>query len=140
MSLLQIISTPFTTPSLAILLFKRPATGIPSRLSRPPILYNNDDNNFTSLINRQHQVNEDINTHKNIPFISTGTNVVLKQEDGRPWMHRTVTGHKSEDHNGRSYKITVTKIRFKTGRPKGHVKAAQISAEHYLRNRMSKTI
>ena len=52
-------------------------------------------------------------------------------------MHGTVVGHGTEDHNGRSYKIRVTRIRCTT-HTKRHMKATPISPEDYLRNEMSK--
>ena len=36
------------------------------------MLCNNDDSSLPVLINRQPQINKDIGTHKNIPFLPTG--------------------------------------------------------------------
>ena len=60
----------------------------------------------------ERQQNADKNKKKtqNIsPCLPTGSTVAVWREDVRPWMHCVVEGHGYEDHNGRSYKIRVTK-------------------------------
>ena len=51
--LLQIRSTPISPGllSLAMLMFKRPSRGLLLRLSRPPLLHDNDESNHTALTN-----------------------------------------------------------------------------------------
>ena len=36
--------------------------------------------------------------------------VTVEMEHGGPWIYVTVVGHGSEEHDGRSYKIRVTKM------------------------------
>ena len=55
-------------------------------------------------------------------------------------MHETVTRHGSEDHNGRCYKIKVTKTGCTITGTKRHMETSKISTEDYLRNEMSKAI
>ena len=80
MSLLQIRSTLFSprSPSLAMLLLNSPSRGTLPRFSRPLIMCNNDESNHTALVNGQSQINEDIDTHKNISFQPTESTVSMK--------------------------------------------------------------
>ena len=73
-------------------------------ISRPPIMHNNNRSNHTALLNRQLYSYKETDTHVNITFLCTGSTVAVKNEDRRPWMHRTIGGHRSEDDNGRLYK------------------------------------
>ena len=43
-------------------------------------------------------------------FLPIGSTVVVKCENRGPWIHGTIVQHRSEDHNGRCYKIWVMKI------------------------------
>ena len=81
MSLLQIRSMPISPglPILATLLFNRKAKGILPRLSRSPILCDND--NVTELINTQPQLNDNRDTHRSIYFIPTGSTAAVQWED-----------------------------------------------------------
>ena len=74
-----------------------------------------------------------------MPFLPTGSTVAVQWEEGRPWTYGTVIGHASDDHNGRNYRIRVTKIglMFITIM-KRYVMATPISTEDYLRNEASK--
>ena len=89
-------------------------------------------------MNRQPQLNEDIDTHTNIPLIPTGSIAVVQREDSRVWMHGTIGGHRTEDHNRRIYKMRVTKTRHTITRTRRNMKAMPISAEDYTSNEMSK--
>ena len=86
MTLLQVRSMLISprSPSLAILLFNRPTGGILPRFNRQPLLCDHDECNLIVLIGQQSKSNEDIDTFKNIPFLPTGSTVVVQWEDGRP--------------------------------------------------------
>ena len=64
-------------PNPATLMFNRLARGILPKFSRPTILCNNDESNLTVLINRQPQLNENIDTCKNIPSESIESTLVV---------------------------------------------------------------
>ena len=64
------------------------------------MLCGNGESSFIVLRDRQPKSDEDIDTHKNIPFLQTGSTVAVEMEDGRPWTHGTIIGHGSDDHNG----------------------------------------
>ena len=85
MSLLQRGSTSIspTLPSAATLLFNTPTRDTVQRLGRPPILCDNDESNFTVLLNRQPHLNEDADTWNNIPFVHTESTVEVQLEDSR---------------------------------------------------------
>ena len=85
------------------------------------------------LIKKQPHLNKDIYTHKNIPFLPTGSTVAVQEEDDGLWKHGTIVGYEIENHNGRSYKIRVTMAQCTMTRTKRHVKTTLISAEDYLR-------
>ena len=56
-------------------------------------------------------LNEDTDIHKNIPCIPAGSIVAAQKEDGGLLTYETISGNRTDDHNGRSYKIRVTKTR-----------------------------
>ena len=66
MALLQINSIPLSPwlPSLATLLFKRLARGLLPKFNRPPILCDNDENNYMTFVNRQSHAYVDADIHK----------------------------------------------------------------------------
>ena len=70
----------YKTP--ARLLFNRPTRGIPQRFSGQALLCDNDETTLSILINRQPQLNEDVDTHKNIPFYIYRMN--CSSAEGRP--------------------------------------------------------
>ena len=77
-------------------------------------------------------------THKIIPLIPTASTTAVQKEDSRLWRPGTVILWGPEDHNGRCYKLRVTKTGCIITRTKIHVKATMISAEDYLRNEEEK--
>ena len=83
-SLLQIKSTTISTRLLsrATLMFNRPVRSILPRLSRPPLLCDNDESSLTVLMNRQPQLIKNIGTCTDIPFLPTA--VAVHQEDSGP--------------------------------------------------------
>ena len=101
-----------STIGLAMLLFIRSTIGLLQRLSSPFVLFENDENNHTSLLHRQSNVIEDVDTKKIFLFYMWHQLQwsSVKMEDGGPLMHRTKTGHGSDDQYSRSYKIRVTKF------------------------------
>ena len=96
-------------PSLAMPLFNRPLRGILQRFSRPPTGCNNGNSNHSVLINRQPQTNKDVNTHRNVPFLSTRSIVVVHSAYEGLWTHGTMVLHETVDHKGRRYNIQLTK-------------------------------
>ena len=66
------------------------------------MLCDTKENNHIVLLERQSQVNQDINTCKNFPVLLTGSTLALQREDGGPRMHRITMGLGLVDHNGRS--------------------------------------
>ena len=62
----------------------------------------------------------------------------MHREDGGPWMHWKITGHVTDNHNGRSYRVRVTNIGRVTTRMKRQIKPTNITAEDYLQNEMAK--
>ena len=137
-SLLQVTSSPISPrlPSLPTFMFNRPTRDRLPRSNRWPILCDDDESSLTGLMIRQPQLNDDIDTHKNIPFIPTRSTVAVQKEGSRLWMHGTIVWHKTQDHNGRSYKTRVTKTGGTLPRTKKCVKAIPISAKDYIRNEM----
>ena len=80
-----------------MLLFTRPTRVMLPTFSRPPVLCDNNEGTHTVLINRQPQISEDVDTHENIPFLTTGSTVAVQQEDGRLWTHGTIVKLGSEE-------------------------------------------
>ena len=121
------------------LLFNRSSKDILSRFVRPAIGCDNDDCNHSALINRQLQTSKKmLILTKPISFLPTQTTAAMQQEDREPHMHRTVVGHGSDDHKGRSYNIRMTKTGCIITRMKRYIKANPISVDDYPRKKMSK--
>ena len=89
-------------PSPVTLLFNRPARGLLPKLNRPPISYDNDANSNMALVNKQPHAYVDVDTYADIPFLPTGSTVVVQGKDAEIWTHGTEVGHVSDDHNCRS--------------------------------------
>ena len=87
------------------LLLNKPARGLLPELSRSPILSDHDIDHYAAIIKRQQNDNIDEDTCKNIPILSTGSMVLVQQEDGDHWVYRTIVASGSDEHKGRSYKI-----------------------------------
>ena len=91
MTLLQICTTPLGQglQSLATLMFKMTRTcAIMPVLDQKPIGEDYDDKHHSRLLERQHKDNNDA-----LPILASipiGSAVVVQQEDGRLWTHRTV--------------------------------------------------
>ena len=64
--------------------------------------------------------------------------MAVQCKDGRPLTHGTVVRHLSNYHDGRSYKIRVSKTGCIITRTDRHVKTTLIIAEEYLRNAVAK--
>ena len=95
---------------LATLLFNRHTRGLLPKISRPPMFFDNDENNHTILINRQLNITEEIDTHKNIPFLSIGPIIVVQCKVRGSLTHGSITGHGSDNNHGKSYKTRVTNM------------------------------
>ena len=119
-----------------LFLFDRPSKGLLPRVSRQPILHNNNETNHTALISRQSQASKESDTYINISFLPTRFTVAVQWEDRVAQMHGTIIGQGSKDHSGRCNKIRETKIRHIITRIKWYVKTTPISTEDYLRNEM----
>ena len=125
--------------SQATVLFNKPARGLLPTFSREPILFENDDNHYATLIKRQPSAGTDKDTHGNIPLHSTQSPLAVQHKDRRPWMHWMIGGFGSNDHSGRSYKTQVTKTECIITRMRRHFKATSDTAEDYLRKISMKT-
>ena len=77
---LQILSTLISLglKSPATVLFTRMPRGLLTNFTRPPVIFDNDENNHTNLMNRQPNVNEDVPTLENIPLPPAGSTVVMQ--------------------------------------------------------------
>ena len=64
--------------------------------------------------------------------------VAVQREDRGPWKHGIITEHGDDEHNGRSYKISITKMQTVVTRTARYVKPTPISVEQYFRDQMSK--
>ena len=93
---------------------------------------NNDESNHAEVINRWCQINEDIDTHRNIPFLPTGSSVAVKWEDAGPWTHGTVVD------KSLNYKINVMQTRCSFTRENSHVIAIPVSVIDYIRKEILK--
>ena len=122
-------------PSLTILLFDRLTRGILPKFSRQPLLYNDDEHNSIAHLEGQLQARQDINIkNRNVTFLPAGSTVVVLREDGGQWIHVMIIGNETDDHNGRNYRIRVTKTEHAISRMKRHLKLNNISAEDCLQN------
>ena len=116
--------------SLAMLLFSKSSRGIQLIYSRPCTGCKNNDSNHFVVFNRQWQTNEDVDTHKNILFLSTGSIAVAQKEDGGWWMHEAMVAHKLQ---------CISDNDWINKHSKRYVKATSILAEDNLRKEMSKS-
>ena len=85
-----------------------------------------------------HSLKRKPNTYRNFQFISTESIVVVQGENTRPWMYETIIGHKTDDHNGRGYRVQVTKRGCAITRMKRDLKPTNILAEDYIQNQITK--
>ena len=92
MVLLQIRSTPIRIPSTSKLLFNRSARGILPKFNTQLVLHDNDGSSHIALF-REAAPGKPRHTHKNIPFLPTGSTVAVWRDDGGPWMHGKIVGH-----------------------------------------------
>ena len=118
-------------PSLYIL-FNRPSRGILLSFSRWATRCNNDDGNHSSLINRQLQRSEDVDTCKNIPLLPARSTVAAQWEDRGTWTHGIVVGHETDDHKDMRYKAQVTKTGHITTWTKCYVREWQLSVNFFI--------
>ena len=56
----------------------------------------------------------------------------MQGEDGKPWTFGVIIVQTTNNHNGRSYKLRVTKTGCAIKSMKEHIKYTNISAEDYL--------
>ena len=77
-------------------------------------------------------------TCKNIPFLPAGSAVAVHHEDAGPWMHGTVVGNGSDNHQDRCYKIQVARTGHCITGIEDISKTTQITAEEYTRNKVLK--
>ena len=134
MALLQIrliLNSP-CLPNQAMLLFNALARGILPTFTGQPVLHNNDEINLIVLFKIQPQASQDRDTHKNIPFLPTGSTVAVQTGDVKSYMHGVIIGHGTDDYNGRSYRVRVTEIDHVLIAIKIHIKSTNKPAENYL--------
>ena len=139
---MQITSTAVgpSLPSLATLLFNRPARGVLPKFIRTPMIFDNDESNHAALIKRQSHVYTGTDTCEHILFLPTGSTVALQCKNGEHWMHGIVVAHRSDYHHSRSYRIQVSKAGYIITRTSRHVKTTPVKTEEYLRNEVRKYI
>ena len=119
---------------MATLLSNRPAKVILPKLNIPPKMFNNNENNHTALTKSQPHADLDTDTHENIQFLLTVSNVAMQHEDGEPWIEGPVVGHRFDNHHGRSYKIRVVKMGHTIISASRHINITLGTVNKYLRN------
>ena len=79
LALLQIRSTPLGLglPSPAALSFNCPLIGIMPVTSRAPIISNNNDDNYDTVVERQGKADKNYDTLRNYNYIAVGSTVVV---------------------------------------------------------------
>ena len=125
MSLIRSTQIILRLPSPAILLFNRATRSMLPILSRPPILFHNDEGSHAVLTNKCLHANEDKDNHKNISFLPLESTVAVQHKDAGPQTQLTIVGYGSDDQNGRNYEIRVTKMGSINTRTKRHVRPPQ---------------
>ena len=68
-------------------------------LDRKPIGRDNDDENHSKLVHRQHKSHGYNDASQIFASIPIGSTVVVQQEDGGPWTHRTIVRKGDPDHH-----------------------------------------
>ena len=53
-----------------------------SKTKQTPIIFNHDDYLYDALIEKKQNANKNQDAHRNYPFMSTGSTVVMQREDG----------------------------------------------------------
>ena len=107
-------------------------------MNRPSLHTNNDNEHHKVFTSRQDKNDQNNDTSKNLVSLPTGSTVVVQQEDGGPWTHRTIEDKGYHNHHNRSYKVCITK----TGRivtcNRQHVRPTPIKAENFLHNQLNR--
>ena len=103
-------------------MFNRLIRGMLPKFSRSSIKSDNDENNNTAIVYCQPRAYVDVYTHKNIPFLSTGSIVEVKQKEAGLWVYGTIVDDKSDNHDSRRYKIRVIKMEGAFPRTKRYMK------------------
>ena len=94
-------------PSPASILFNWPIRGLLPQIGRAQILFNNDDDHYDTIIKRQQNTYQNINSCKDCIIIAAGYTVAELIEDGGPQMHSTMLGHGSQYQNNISHRIHI---------------------------------
>ena len=68
-------------------------------LDGKPVSGDNDDENHSKLVHRQHKSNRYNDASPIYASIPIGSTVVVQQEDGGPWTHRTIVGEGDPIHH-----------------------------------------
>ena len=91
------------------MLFNKPTRGLLPQMNREHKNINNDDAQYEALKVHKDKYVKDNDACKDSLSFPIGSTVVVKCEDGGPWIHKVIEGANNSDQNGRSYIIRVTK-------------------------------
>ena len=73
-------------------------------------------------------------------IITTGSTVVVQQENGGPWIHESVMDKGDNNHNDCSYKVQVTKMGQLITKNRKQVAAIYIGSNKYQISRLKSII
>ena len=59
-------------------------------LNIPPVIADNDDEHWETLVQRQLKADKNCDTLRNYNYIPVGTSIAVQREDGGPWAHGTI--------------------------------------------------
>ena len=103
------------------------------------MLYDNDENNYIVLLNRQPYASQDADDWKNILFLPKASTVAVQEENSGSWTHGIVIGHWTDDNNDRkSQSDSDQKRTHAITRAKRHINSTKFFIAEYLQNEMTK--
>ena len=106
-------------------------------INRIPISSDNSDDRHVALVKRKIRNDMNYDPARNYDLFSIGSTIAVQWQDGGPWTHCTIVGAGYHNHNNRSCRIRVTKTGHMATRNSKHIKTSPITAEHYLRDRLT---
>ena len=104
-----------------------------------PHIFDQNDADYTALIERQQNAEKDKDTHRCYLSLLTGLTTAVQCEDGGPLVHGMVVGHGFEDHSG-SYIIMVMNTRHLITRNQRNVKNNPIQAGDFQHDEEENTL
>ena len=117
-------------------MFSRQVCGIMPVLDCKPLIKDCDDDHHNKLIDRKQKSTNDASAI--FPCISIGSAVVVQQEDGRLWTHRTVVGTGDHNHHDKSYMIQLTTNGRCITCNRCHIKPTTVMADTYIQYHSTK--